>query len=308
MSTGEPQAAAPLKTGGGVLPILAAAAVGIQVGAATVASRYALPETDPISLGFMRYAIGALSLAPFVFAAPLPRFRPRDLAPMAILGIIQFAILIALLNIGLLYIPAGRAALVFSAFPLLTMLIAALLGREQMTARKTTGVVLTMLGVGIALGDKVLGGSNEGFWGEAAVLGSALCGAICSVLYRPYLQRYPALSVSGYAVVTSVLFLGIVGALRGGLTNPLTLTGSAQAAVVFIGLSSGLAFFILLWAFARTTPTRVTVFQALAPLTATALGIGLLGETVTLNFLAGLGCVALGLVVALGAGSEPSAA
>ena len=65
MSTGEQPGGSAVKAAGGVLPILAAAAVGIQVGAATVASRYALPETDPISLGFMRYVIGALSLAPF---------------------------------------------------------------------------------------------------------------------------------------------------------------------------------------------------------------------------------------------------
>ena len=136
------------------LALIAAAAVGMQVGATTVASRFALPETDPISLALMRYAIGALSLAPFVLAQPVPRFRWSDLAPMAALGILQFAILIVLLNFGLTFISAGRAALVFSAFPLLTMLFGAALGRETMTARKTAGVAMTMLGVGIALGGR----------------------------------------------------------------------------------------------------------------------------------------------------------
>lgn len=247
----------------------------------------------------MRYTIGALSLAPFVLAAPLPRFRGRDLAPMAALGILQFAVLVALLNVGLTSIPAARAALVFSVFPLLTMVLAAALGRERMTARKTIGVVLTMIGVGLALGDKVLDGGAVTYRGEAAVLGAALCGAICSVLYRPYLQRYPTLAVSGYAMLASVLFLGAVGLWQGGLTNPLTLTRAALGAVVFIGLSSGIAYFILLWALARTTPTRVTVFQALAPITATGLGMTLLGESVTVPFMAGLCAVGAGLVVAL---------
>ena len=279
--------------------LLAAAAVGIQVGAATVASRFVLPQTDPISLALMRYTIGALSLAPFVLAVPLPRFRARDLAPMAALGILQFAVLVALLNVGLTYIPAARAALVFSAFPLLTMVLAAALGRERMTTRKTIGVVLTIIGVGLALGEKVLDVGAVTYRGEAAVLGAALCGAICSVLYRPYLQRYPALAVSGYAMLASVLFLGGVGVWQGGLTNPMTLTQAALGAVIFIGLSSGIAYFILLWALARTTPTRVTVFQALAPITATGLGITLLGESVTAQFITGLCAVGAGLVVAL---------
>ncbi len=293
---------APAPRGGQKLALLAAALVGIQVGAATVASRFALPETDPISLAFMRYTIGVLSLVPFMLAAPRPKFRRRDLLPMALLGIIQFAILILLLNVGLTIIPAGRAALVFSAFPLLTMLLGAALGRERMTARKTTGVVLTMLGVGLALGDKIFGGTGAGLAGELLVLGAALCGAVCSVLYLPYLQRYPALPVAGFAMFASVLFLAVLGIGIGGLTNPLAMTPRAQAAVVFIGLSSGLAYFILLWAYARLTPTRVTTFQALAPLTATALGVALLGETATWSFLVGLACVAAGIVIALSRG------
>lgn len=294
------------------LALLAAAAVGVQVGAATVASRFVLPQTDPISLALMRYSIGALSMAPFILAGPMPSFKVRDLLPMAALGIIQFAVLIALLNVGLTYIPAARASLVFSAFPMLTMMIAAALGRERMTGRKTVGVMLTMLGVGLSLGDKIFDDAAVNLRGEAAVLAAALCGAVCSVLYRPYLQRYPALAVSGYAMLASVVFLALLGMWRGGVTNPLALTLPALAAVVFIGLSSGIAYFILLWALARTTPTSVTVFQALAPITATALGIALLGESLTLNFLVGLSAVAAGLVVALsypqsGPPSQPSA-
>jgi drug/metabolite transporter (DMT)-like permease len=281
------------------LALLAAALVGVQVGAATVASRFALPETDPVSLAFMRYLIGALSLLPFILAAPRPKFQARDLPAMAALGIVQFAILVLLLNVGLTYITAGRAALVFSAFPLLTMLLGAALGREAMTPRKTTGLVLTLLGVGLALGDKVFGGAAQGLWGEVLVFGAALCGAICSVFYRPYLVRYPALPVAGFAMAASVVFLAVIGAARGGLTNPLTMSGRAQAAVVFIGLSSGLAYFVLLWAYARLQPTRVTMFQPLAPLTATALGVIVLGESLTWNFLAGLAAVGIGILIAV---------
>jgi drug/metabolite transporter (DMT)-like permease len=185
------------------------------------------------------------------------------------------------------------------------MLLGAALGREAMTARKTIGVVLTMLGVALVLGDKVIGGAGNSLWGEALVFGAALCGAICSVLYRPYLQRYPALPVAGFAMAASVAFLACLGLARGGLSNPLAMSGRAQAAVVFIGLSSGMAYFVLLWAYARITPTRAAMFQALAPLTATALGVLFLGESVTWNFLAGLAAVAAGMVIALrGAGRK----
>jgi drug/metabolite transporter (DMT)-like permease len=51
--------------------------------------------------------------------------------------------------------------------------------------------------------------------------------------------------------------------------------------------------------------TRVTVFLALSPITAAALGIALLGEPVTVQMVAGVACVAAGLWVA-GGRSEQS--
>jgi drug/metabolite transporter (DMT)-like permease len=287
----------------------AAALVGIQVGAATVASRFALIETDPISLALMRYIIGVVCLAPFVLWAPRPRFRSRDLAPMAALGIVQFGVLVIFLNVALEHIPAARAALVFAAFPLLTMLFAALVGSEALTLAKTTGVVLTMAGAGVALADKafvaVPGGAS---WiGEISAFAAALCGALCSVLYRPYLRRYPALSVSAFAMVASVGFLAGVVVVLGIAAEPLKLSGVAGSAVIFIGVSSGIGYSVLLWAFARTTPTRVTIFQALAPVTATGLGWMFLGENTTPAFLAGLVLVVLGITIAHWPSATPGA-
>lgn len=279
------------------LAIVAAALVGVQVGAATVASRFAIIETDPITLAFLRYVIGVLCLAPFVLAVARVRIPVRDLVPIAALGTIQFGVLVALLNYGLKFIPAGRAAVVFATFPLMTMLLAAALGREALTPAKTFGVLLTIAGVALALADKAFTGvSGSGWIGEAAVLASAACGATCSVLYRPYLQRYPTLQVGSIAMLASVLFLGVVSIAQGG--GAFSLSGRAWAAVFFIGASSGIGYFALLWALARASPTRVTVFQTLAPLTAAFLGWLLLGEALTPLFLAGLALVAIGILAA----------
>jgi len=280
------------------LPIVAAAGTGIQVGMAIVATRYVIDQTGPASLALWRYAIGALCLLPVVLAMRAwPRFQRRDLAPIALLGIVQFGVLIALLNLGLQYISAGRAALILATFPLQTMLLASALGRERLTVAKSLGVLLTILGVGIALGEKAAGGS--GVWmGEAVVFISAFCGALCSVLYRPYLARYPALPVGAVAMLASVAFLAIPAAGEGVFAAAPQFTPGGWAAVLFIGASSAIGYFLWLWALKHTTPTRVTVFLALSPITAMALGALLLGEAITPMGLVGLVLVALGLAVA----------
>jgi drug/metabolite transporter (DMT)-like permease len=252
----------------------------------------------------MRYAIGFLCLAPIALFAGRVRIAGRDLAPICLLGIVQFGVLIALLNYGLQTIPAGRAALILATFPLLTMVFAALLGREALTGARTAGVLLTIAGVGIALSEAVTGTvAIAADWrGEAAVLAAAAAGAICSVLYRPYLQRYPALAVSTLAMLASIAALSVPAAFEGAFTGLPRLSPGGWAAVVFIGVSSGVGYFLWLWALSHASPTRVTIFLSLSPLTAAALGMALLGEPVTLPFLAGLVGVAGGLWLGTRAG------
>jgi drug/metabolite transporter (DMT)-like permease len=284
-----------------VWPAAAAAATGIQVGAAMVATRLVVDQAGPASLALLRYCIGVCCLLPAVLLSrSRVRFAPRDLVPIALLGITQFGILIALLNYGLRSVPSARAALIFATFPLLTSLVAAALGRERLTPAKMTGVLLTILGVGLALGEKTLSrGAGDPIWlGELAVFASALSGAVCSVLYRPYLERYPTLPVSAFAMLASVAFLTPLAAGEGLFSSRPDFTPGGWLAVMFIGFSSGGGYYLWLWALSHAPPTQVTAFLALSPVTAAALGVWLLGEPVSPPAVLGLVSVGAGLALA----------
>lgn len=296
-------AAAPAGAAGAgtALALAAAAGTGMQVGAAMVATRFVVDQTGPASLALLRYAIGVLFLLPAVLAtASRIRFAARDLLPIALLGVVQFGMLIALLNWGLHRIPAGRGALIFASFPLLTMLVAAALGRERLTWRRSLGVLLTMAGVALALGDKVIQpGTGQGWAGELAVLGAALCGAVCSVLYRPYVSRYPALPVGALAMLASVAVLAILAGTGEGFFGAWPhFTPGGWLAVLFIGVSTSIGYVLWLWALGRASATRVSVFLSLSPVTALVLGAALLGERISLLSVMGLACLVCGLWLA----------
>jgi len=138
------------------LPAAAAATTGILVGSAIVATRFVIDETGPASLALLRYLIGFCCLLPPVLLSERVRFKRRDLLPIGLLGIIQFGIVVTLLNYALQFIPSGRAALIFSTLPLLTMMLAAARGDERVTLAKATGVLLTLVGVGLALWEKAI--------------------------------------------------------------------------------------------------------------------------------------------------------
>ena len=262
-----------------------------------VATRFVIDQTEPASLALLRYAIGVVCLLPPVLMSSRVRFAARDLPPIALLGIGQFGILIALLNYGLQFTSSAMGALIFATLPLLTMVLAAGLGQERLTPVKSIGVALTVAGVGLALGDKL--GLNEaglgGWRGEIAVLGSALCGAVCSVFYRPYLKKYPALQVSLLAMFASVLFLAVLAGWEGFFAAVPNFTTGGWLAVLFIGANSGVGYYLWLWALQHAPATNTAVFLSLSPITATGLGAALLGEEITALFVVGLAAVAIGI-------------
>lgn len=292
------------------LALLAAAATGVQVGAAIVASRFVVAEVPPLTLALLRYAIGFACLLPFFlksFMAPALEGQARaalkdiataDWLAMAALGTGQFAVLIALLNFGLQHIGAGQAALIFSLFPLLTLLLSSALGRERISAALLAGVLLSITGVALSLWPKLQAPHPGHWWGEAAVLASAGVGALCSVLYRPYLQRYPTLAVSSFAMLVSVLFLGVLALAENWPARVMALGLQSWTVVALIGISSGIGYFWWLYALKHESPTRVTVFLALNPLTAALLGVLFLGEALSPWSAAAIFLIASGLWLA----------
>ncbi len=285
-----------------VAPLFAAAAVGVQVGAAIVATRFVIGETTPAALALLRYLIALACLAPFV---PGVRFARRDLAPIALLGIGQFGVLIALMNFGLQFISSARAGLLFATMPLATLVLGAILGRERLSLRVLSGVLLTIAGVACVLGEKLLTGASRDEWvGALAVLGAAGVGALCSVLYRPYLERYPTAAVGAVAMAASVVALALLAGVEGFFARVPDFSAAGWGAVLFIGASSGVGYFLWLWALRHAEPTRVTIFLSLSPVTAALLGALLLGEAMTPWLMLGLVLIVAGLW----AGVRPSRA
>jgi drug/metabolite transporter (DMT)-like permease len=279
-----------------LLPTAAAMVNGILVGSAIVATRFVIDQSSPVSLALLRYCIGFCCLLPPILWTRQLRFERRDLLSIGLLGTLQFGVVIFLLNFALQYISSARAALIFSSFPLLTMVFSAALGRERITWTKCL-----VAGVGFALGEKAVQPSalGHGWVGELAVLASAASGAVCSVLYQPYLRKYPTLPLSGLAMLASIVFLAVFAAGEGFFNDVPRFTPGGWGAVGFIGIASGVGYYLWLWALNHTTPTNVTVFLALSPITATLLGALFLSEKITGMIVLALVCIASGLWIAL---------
>jgi drug/metabolite transporter (DMT)-like permease len=279
---------------------LAAATTGVLVGATAVVSRAIVDDVPPASLALLRYVVAAAIVTPIALVTRRLRVAPGQLLPVVLLGICQFAILVLLLNWSLVYIPASRASLLFATMPLLTLVFGRVSGRESLRAHRVAGVLVTVAGVGLVLGVEPGEPATAPFplAGELAALGSAAIGAVCSLLYRPYLTDASPLGIAAIGMLASIPVVAAITATDGAVDLGSTISATEWLAVAFIGASSAVGYLLWLIALSRREAGSVTGFLALGPLTATVLGALLLDEPLTPTVVLGTAAVALGLWLA----------
>ena len=284
-----------LAEGIGVLLAIASSCLG---GTAAAVTRYLVGNADPLTLAILRWGIGFTVVLPVAILLRARWPQRSDWLGVAVLGICFFGLFFILYNLAVGYTTAARASLALSTLPLQTMLVGSLLGIEPLTARKSAGVGLAVVGVIAALASG-LSGAPPGAWrGELIMTGAVLCMAFYNVWARPFIQRSSALGFltvgmgDGAAVV--ILF---------GLADRLAVLGRFATeqwmAGVYLGVAGG-AFAFILWVLAlqRTTPARVANTMTVNPLAASLLANQLVGEPITLNLVIGLVAVFAGIWVA----------
>jgi drug/metabolite transporter (DMT)-like permease len=178
--------------------------------------------------------------------------------------------------------------------------VAALLGREALTARKTLGVVIAVGGVAISLATG-LAGAPAGAWrGDLIMAAGTLCMAFYNVWSRPFMARSSLLGFLAAGMGFGGGCSTLIAWRSGGLEAAALAFGPAQwAAVTVLGVFGGAAAFYL-WVFAlqRTTPTRVANTMTVNPIAASLLAAALVGEPIGLNLLVGLVAIAGGIWIA----------
>lgn len=277
----------------------AALTATILGGSATVATRYVLPHSDALTITLLRNA-GAMALL-LVLAAALTRVRIKraDLPAVLALGVLQFGAMQFLFVSAFHYVPAARGALVLSTMPILTLALAALLRREQMTTLKVLGGLVAFGGVAIALGDRVGASGPEVWKGDALMFAAALSGAIYNVLAGTSLRKYPAIAVTAVQLPAGVAVLFVAAAFGSDLSDIVDLPINAWAAIVYLmSLGGVVSFFCWVWALERIAPSSVAITITVNPIAAAVLGAAILGEAITPHVLIGLVAVVVGIGLA----------
>jgi len=280
----------------GVIIAIVSSALG---GTAAAVTRYLVAGADPLTLAILRWGIGFIVVLPATLLLRARWPQRGDWLAIAGLGILFFGVFFILYNIAVSLTTATRASLALSTLPLWTMLAGAVLRIEPLTARKSLGVTIAILGVAGALAAD-LGDAPAGAWrGELIMTAAVLCMAFYNVFSRPFIARSSALGFLCVGMGCGAAAL-IAAGLATGRLAVLANFGAAQwTAAIYLGVAGGaLAFILWVMALARASPTRVANTMTVNPIAAGLLATQLVGEPITLNLVAGLAAVFVGIWIA----------
>jgi drug/metabolite transporter (DMT)-like permease len=268
-------------------------------GTAAAITRYLVTGADPISLAILRWGIGFLCVLPAALILKVRWPQQRDWPAVALLGVCFFGLFFILYNIAIGFTTAARASLALATLPLHTMVVAALLGVEPLTLRKSIGVGVAVLGVMAALATG-LSTAPDGAWrGELIMTAAVFCMAFYNVLSRPFMQRSSALGFLAFGMGAGAAALVLVGLFTGSIVALKSFGSSQWIAGIYLGVGGGAAAFIL-WVLAleRATPTRVATTMTVNPIAAALLATQLVGEPIRPNLVFGLVAVFAGIWIA----------
>jgi drug/metabolite transporter (DMT)-like permease len=274
-------------------------------GTAAAVTRYVVGAIDPVTIAAFRFGIGVAVLLPLALLLRSALPRGRDWIGTGLLGVMFFAVFFVFYNIAMAYTTAARGALALSTLPLWTMVVAALLGAEALTARKTLGVLIAVGGVALAL-VAGLASAPAGAWrGDLIMLGATLCMAFYNVWSRPFIARSSPLGFVTASMGAGAACLVIVAGLSNGFAVTQSFTAAQWIAVIYLGVFGGaVAFFLWVLALRMTTPTRVANTMTVNPIAASLLAAVIVSEPIGWNLVLGLAAVAAGIWLASTAASR----
>jgi len=162
------------------LPLLVAAFCLLWASAFSVA-KVAVTDCPPLFVLTARFLLAGVFMlgAAAVYGLRFSLSR-RDVLVFGLLGIANQAAYLGLSYVGIRGISSGLAALVISANPVLTAVLAAVFLNDRMTWRKVLGLLLGVGGVGFVVESRLVGGVDDpvGIGFTLAALVSLVAGTI----------------------------------------------------------------------------------------------------------------------------------
>jgi drug/metabolite transporter (DMT)-like permease len=268
-------------------------------GASFIATKIALRDLTPVTVVWLRFAIGVFILGMVVvlrrqFTIP----KGKELIYYAILGFLGITFHQWLQSTGLVTAQASTTAWIVATTPVFIAILSLIFLHEKLSWLQVIGIILAALGVLLVVskGDfRSLLAGHFGEPGDVLIMISAPNWALFSILSRRGLQKHQATQMMFYVMTIGWLFTSILFLTSGNLTDIGHLTVKSILGVGFLGIfCSGLAYIAWYDGLQAVPASQVGAFLYLEPFVAVVVAWIILQEELSLSVIFG------GLVILIG--------
>jgi drug/metabolite transporter (DMT)-like permease len=269
-----------------------------------VAIKLAAADIAPIMQASVRSGIAALLVALLMCWKGGWEGLRQGTVPAGLLSGVLFALEFLLIAVGLGYTTAGHIAVFLYTSPIFSALgLHLLLPGERLRRLQWMGIGLCFVGIAVAFG----GGVSLDQMDSRMLLGDALgllagmaWGATTVVIRASKLSEAPASLTLFYQLAAAFVLLLLL-AVANGQVHRFELTPLAVGSVLFQGVVvSFVSYLVWFWLLRRYLASNLAVFSFMTPLFGVTMGVVILHEPLSVNFVGGAVLVLLGITLVSG--------
>lgn len=280
-------------------PYLLLACLALVWGLNWPIAKIGLRDLPPFTYGTLRVATGLVVIVAVLLLRRGLRLPSRHDLPIVVsVGIGQMAAGIALMNLALPLVSAGRSAILVYTMPLWVALIQLPALRAGGGARQLAGLCVGLVGIAVLLNPGAIDWESTGeLLGAAGLILSAFLWAATTIHLRRHEWRSSPLDLMPWQLLIAVVPLAVAAmVLEAG--RQIHWEPTAVVAVLFSGpLATALAFWLSQSISRSLSPLATTMGFLAVPVVGLAASSVMLGEPLTLLDLAGAATTFLGIVL-----------
>jgi drug/metabolite transporter (DMT)-like permease len=255
------------------------AAMSLIWGVPYLLIKVAVGGVAPPVLVLARVGIGAALLLPIAI-------RRRELAPLLphwrwvlLFALVEIIAPWLLLSEAETRLSSSLSGLLIASVPILVAIFGRLTGgQDRLTPIRWTGLLIGLGGVGLLV---AAGGAHGDAGSVAEVLMVAVCYAIGPLVAARKLSELPSLGLTAACLGVAAIVYAPVAAITWPSAAPAPKVIAALCTLAVV--CTAIAFVVFFALIAEAGPARASVITYINPAVAVALGVGVLGEHLTLT-------------------------
>lgn len=260
-----------------------------------VLSKYAMAAIPPITILLFRYLISVVILFPILKKTRFKKVKREHRKYFLIIGAVGYSFSLSLTLIGTSLMDASLSALLNALNPITIIVLATIILKEKITIKKISSIIVSITGVYVILGAS---NSNINMLGIIISVFGIFMWSTATVMIRKISGEYDPFQIVFYGMIIAVICTLPTSIIELHF-KPITFTVPSILSVLYLAIFCTIIAHTL-WnkSLSLLDAGTCSMFYPLQPLTSAIMGVLILHEKLTLNYIIGGILISLGIIIA----------